>query len=371
MADMQSTAGEPIEVAAATPVDRREAAPLAPTLHSEFVAFEHRFFSAFPELYFYHPELGGEPVAVVNLGENEAILTFRGIKAEFGISDDSPDGHMLKLVASGLSFVNGLRVGDPIPKEVTSGEASWKASKRHYEVAYGRITLGLVNWMSGNDHVTAEPNRFKQFGADQQSKPKITAAIQRAADQLGLGSAGIADVTARVVTLSESLAFIEALREKVLSLDLIEQKLEVLRRLYGLERRVSEAIEPCIRLAANAHSQFKAKLSAVDSETTDVISTLTELEGKLEIIRMARDDLHRRLMAWAEVMEAWHACRLEVSDENHDLIEETYRFLAPRYLLVKEWVLMTKAAIRTVSPQKTMTRIFVRRAKPISRLKRW
>jgi hypothetical protein len=371
MTDAQRVAGGLAGAAEVTPADGRAPTPLVPASQPGLVAFEHRFFSAFPDLYFYRPELGGDPVAVVNLGENEAILTFRGIKSEFGIPDDAPDGRMLALVANALSFVNGLRVGDPIPKEVVTGEASWEPSKRHYEIAYNRLTLQLASWMSGNETVIADTAQLMQLAADPQTRHKVEAAIEQAADRLGLGGQGIADVTTCVNTLGESLAFIESLREKVLSLSMIERKLEVLRRLYGLERSVSEAIDPCIRLAANAHGQFKAKLRAVDSETAEIIGALQELDRKLEIVRIARDELRRRLMAWTEVIEAWHACKPEVSEQNDDLIQETYRFLAPRYLLVSEWALMTRAAARTGGRGKPKTRTLVRGAKPVSRLKRW
>lgn len=90
------------------------ALPLPP---SGVVTFQHRFF-AYPDLFFYRPEFGGEPVAVIKMGDNEVALSFRGIKSEFDITDDSPDGQMLRLVGEALGFVNGLRPGDPIPKEV-------------------------------------------------------------------------------------------------------------------------------------------------------------------------------------------------------------------------------------------------------------
>lgn len=335
------------------------------------VAFEHRFFGSFPDLFFYRPEFGGDPVAVVKLGDNEVSLNFRGIKAEFNIADGSPDDAMMKLVSEGLSFVNGLRVGDPIPKEVLTREASWEPSELHFQIAYNRLTLQLATWMSGKENVITNPEELMQLAEDPQTKQKVTNAFEQAAEQLGLGRDRKAEVIDRIEGLSKELAYIEALRDKARTLGMIEQKLQALGRLYGLERSMGEILNPCARLANNAHKQFKARFQAVDNQTAEIIEVLKALDMKIEIIRNARDDLHRRLMAWTEVFDAWTACRAEISEDNADLVQETYRFLAPRFLMVSEWALVTKPAAKPDKDKKPKTRVLVRGEKPIRRIRRW
>ena len=57
---------------------------------------------------------------VVQLGDKQAALPLISLQREFDILDDSADGRMLALIAQSLDFVAGLRLGDPLPKEVLS-----------------------------------------------------------------------------------------------------------------------------------------------------------------------------------------------------------------------------------------------------------
>src|SRR5579883_2092348 len=97
----------------------KEAAGAAP---GGVVVFEHRFFKSFPDIYFHIPELTTEPVATIKLGDQDVALGFLGIKSEFAIADDSPDGQMLELVAKGLTFVKALRMGDLSPRRCSRGK---------------------------------------------------------------------------------------------------------------------------------------------------------------------------------------------------------------------------------------------------------
>jgi len=150
----------------------------------------------------------------------------------------------------------------------------------------------------------------------------------------------------------------------------MESKIQALRRLYGMERSILEIADPVARLAGAALNKFKAMFERVDKETAEIVSVLKNLQEKLETIRASRDDLYRRLMAWSEMFEAWNACHVEHSEENEDLLRETYRFLAPRFLQVSEWKLVTKAA-PPAKNKANKVRVLVRGEKPLKKMRRW
>ena len=99
------------------------------------VEFEHKVFSSFEDPYFRQSSQGSEAVLVVDMGGTEITLTLAGIQNEFKISDASPDGKMLRLISDALGFVKMLKPGDPLPKEVLTGEPSWEVSARHTEIS--------------------------------------------------------------------------------------------------------------------------------------------------------------------------------------------------------------------------------------------
>jgi hypothetical protein len=90
----------------------------------------HRAFTMFGDPLFRRAESDGAPVMVVHLGEKEAAIPLVALKREFGIEDASDDGRMLDLVVQALDFIAGLRIGDPLPPEVLSGQGELGAGRR-------------------------------------------------------------------------------------------------------------------------------------------------------------------------------------------------------------------------------------------------
>jgi hypothetical protein len=95
----------------------------------------HRVFAMFGQPLFRRAESDGAPVMVVHLGEKDATIPLRALQREFGIEDDTEDGRMLGLIAQSLDFIAALRIGDPLPPEVLSGEASWQPDEAHLQIA--------------------------------------------------------------------------------------------------------------------------------------------------------------------------------------------------------------------------------------------
>jgi len=306
------------------------------------IAFDHWFFHKLEDVHFQLSEQTNEPVMIVRYAKNPISMTFKGIKKEFSIPDDSDDGRMLDTVAKGLKFFKALRIGDFVPKELVTREASWDLSDRHVKIAYQRISVQLVNWMTGGQSVVTDPDELLQLADDPQIKKSINKAFGEAAEKLGLGRDNKEKVIEYVEQLAHELAYIEALRDRFRKISEMEDKIQTLRRLYGRERSVMEVADQVARLGERAVAELNDLFLEVDAQTGEILSVLRNLQAQIGYIRDKRDDLFARLMAWDDILAQWAHAQLKVSPENPELLRRTYQFLAPRFMMVKEWVLMSK-----------------------------
>ncbi len=306
------------------------------------VVFDHVFFAKLEDAYFHKSEQGGDVVLTALFAKNHFSLPFKGIKREFKIGDDSADAKMLDQVAKALKYVKGLRLGDPLPKEILTREASWELSDRHVKIAYQRVSVQLVNWLTGGQEVITDPDELLQLADDPQIKKTVNRAFGEAAEKLGLGRARKEEVIAHVETLAHELAYIEALRDRFRHVQQMERKIQELRRLYGRERSVLEIADQVARLGERAVADFTEAFLEVDAQTGEILSVLRNLDSQIPYIRDKRDDIHAKLMAWDEVLAEWDKVEIKMSPDKPDLLRRAYQFLAPRYMLVKEWVLMSK-----------------------------
>jgi hypothetical protein len=305
------------------------------------IRFEHKFFSSFEELYFRLTDTG-EAVVVLKMAGNEAILAFDGIKREFGLTEDSADGRLLNKIAEGLQFVRGLKPGDELPKEVTTREASWEPTDRHRRIARQRLTMQLVTWLTGDEHIFTSPEELMQVAEDPQVKKNINLAFAEAAEELGLGRERREEVVQYIETLAKELAYIEAERDMLAEIRKIDEKVQGLRRIYGSDRGMIETVDQVARLCQRALKTFNESFDQVDAQTGEILSMLKNIENQTEYIRVARDDLHRRLLSWEDFFPIWKGIYVVKSDENANRIRDLYQFLAPRFMQVNEWVLVTK-----------------------------
>ena len=62
---------------------------------------------------------------------------------------------MLGMIAEALEFVSILRIGDPLPREVCTGEASWEPDATHLALASMRLRMQLVAWLNAGAAVDA------------------------------------------------------------------------------------------------------------------------------------------------------------------------------------------------------------------------
>lgn len=315
------------------------ARPLPESGGDPVVAFEHAFFKAVPDGYFRISDHTGQPVFVVRLGEMDATLSLPGIRSEFHLAEDSPDAAMLDLVARGLKFVRALRIGDPVPKELLTGEASWEITARHRQIALHRITVQLVTWWSGAETPITDPERLLRIAEDPAMREQASQAIGKAAERLGADKSAIEGL---VSELAGELAYVEALRERLGAVKAMQRKIDALRRRYGHERGMLEIADPVARLMSIAVKSFQEIFDHFDAQTAEIVGALKNVEAQKRFIQTARDDLYARLLAWDEILAAWSRVEIQKSEGHGAVLRKTYQFLAPRFMQGDEWVLASK-----------------------------
>lgn len=223
----------------------------------ETIVFDNKVFSRMEGSYFRKSEQSNEPVFVVSLGGEEVTLPFKGLSREFGIEPTSHDDKMLRMIVESLDFVNFLVLGDNIPKEILTGEASWEVTEEHRRVAYQRLSMQLVAWMSGGEeNQVTDPEQLLQIADDPATKQKVSAAFDEAAKSLGYGDGETEKVIEDIEELAEEIAFIETLREKFRDVQMMEDKLKKLKTVFGRERSVQDLITPVARLIVTAREEL-------------------------------------------------------------------------------------------------------------------
>ncbi|MBI5162702.1 MAG: hypothetical protein HY985_02235 [Magnetospirillum sp.] len=313
------------------------------------VRFDHKFFQSFEDLYFRCAE-SGEPVAVVKLASNDAVLSFDGIRREFMLADDSHDARMLAKVADGLRFVRGLRLGEPLPKEIITREASWDIQDRHRRIARQRLTMQLVTWLTGNEHIFTSSDELAQLAEDPQVKKNINLAFAEAAEELGLGRDQREEVVKYIETLATELAYIEFERDIFTEIKKIDEKIQGLRKIYSSDRGLIETVDQVARLQQRALKVFQDYFDQIDAQTGEILAMLKNIDNQIDYIRQTRDELHCRLLAWEDLIPVWKTVFVVKSDENANRIRDIYQFLAPRFMQVQEWVLVTKRGFEKAKP---------------------
>lgn len=303
---------------------------------------QHVLFRRFGDPLFRRAETDGTPVMVVMLGEREAALPLRALQREFAIADDSADGRMLALIAAALDFVTALRPGDKLPPEVLSGEASWEPGPQHLRLAGARLRLRLVAWLkgSGDDHSTAEPRAVLAAADDPALRQQVQEAFQRAAEELKLPRA--AALEPMLEALAQELAYVEALRERLLRpIQSMLQKLTRMTQGWRGDVAELEKLTHVRRLNGVALRRIGGRFEELDAQTGEILAVLRNLESQRAFIRTNRDWLYRTQRAWQPLLLEWDGVGFSYDEHTRGTVERTYRFLAPRFMPVTEWISAT------------------------------
>ena len=312
-------------------------------------AFEHPGFAALKDPLFRLTEGDRVAALAIKLDGAEAVVPLKAVAKLFNIQVDSPDGRMLHLIQQGLRFVVCLRPGDALPTEVLSGEASWRPSAYHCQIASARLQLQLVDWIGGAEDAQGRQitSQMLVVSVDDPSiRPRVQEALRRAAEQLGIEGGGPA-VAALIEELAGELAYVEALRERLLlrAQSLAARLVRLAASPLQLSAARRETLFQVTRLANVGIAEMTARFDEVDAQTGEIIAALRNLEQQRSFLRSSRDWLYCTQMAWDAELRAWEGLSpSDAGERTWKLLDKLYRFLAPRHMAVQEWQSMTASA---------------------------
>jgi hypothetical protein len=303
----------------------------------------HPVFTSFGDPFFRRAETDGAPVMVVQLGDKEAAIPLRSLQREFSIPDDSDDGRMLGLIAQSLDFLAGLRIGDALPTEVLSGEASWEPDETHLQIANARLQWQLVAWLNSGTGAETPPldaDSLLQIADDPSRRQQVQQAFVKAAESLGVPTS---DAVVRMVEeLAHELAYIEALRDRLLNrVKMMADKLQRMAQGYRGDGAHLETLTQVRRLTAAALQQISRRFDELDAQTGEVMSALRNADSQRTFIRSNRDWLYRTQRAWQSLLAEWDVAETGFDAGILALLNRSYQFLAPRFMPVTEWTSYT------------------------------
>ncbi len=324
---------EPREIdaaASAEPIAAIEAPP-------RFCQLHHRVFHTAPGVAFRRAVGDGTTLMVVPLGEREAALPMRAVQREFQIEPDSEDGRMLGLIESALDYLPGIALGDALPAEVLTGEASWEPQSHHLWLAASRLRAGLLEWLAPGRHTNLDPARMMELlVTDADLRNAVQAACEQAAYVLGLPRAE--DAVAALDRLAQELSYIEALRENLLGrVQAMVRRLVAAGPARGTDMQRSEMLQRVGFLATSALRQLNNIFEVLDAQTGEVMAVLRNMGQQIAFIRKHRDMLYIASRDWAELLDAWDNFQPLHEEQFWLLLAKTYHFLAGRHLPTSEW----------------------------------
>jgi hypothetical protein len=311
---------------------------------SEYCRLKHPVFASFRDPLFRKAGGDGVPIMMVEWGDQEAAIPLSGMQREFGIADDSNDGQMLILIARSLDFVAGLRIGDALPSEVLTGEASWEPDAAHLSIANAKLQWQLVTWLNCGgavDGSSLDPRSLLQVVDDPARRQLVQQAFAKAADVLGLPDSEA--VVSLAEELARELAYIEAMRDRLLRrVQAMSGKLDRIAQAFRGDASHRETLTRVRHLAAAAVTQIGRRFDELDAQTGEVMSALRNSDGQRTFIRFNRDWLYVTQRAWHPLLVEWDVAGISFDDSIVMLLSRTYRFLALRFMPVTEWVAFSR-----------------------------
>src|SRR5579859_5907547 len=311
----------------------------APRTHVEL---DHWFFKKVEGIRFQNHQTTGQAGVTITMAKNEAFLTLASLRKEFQIEPGTLDGQMLNLVSDGLKYVKGLLIGDELPKEILTGEASWKLTPTHLAIAHQRVAMRLITLVSTDEPTTTDPAELLALADDPGVKKKINESFEVAAVELGMKPEQKQEVIGFVNTLAGELGYIEFLREKFLRIDSMRERIQKVRTLHSRTVSIRESSDQVARLIERAKAEYQAYFDEIDDRTSAVVPLLRNIDESIEYIRKKRDDLHIRFLAWDDILKEWEPNLIEYSMMVGELLRKTHQFLAPRFMSFTDWTAIAR-----------------------------
>lgn len=158
------------------------------------------------------------------------------------------------------------------------------------------------------------------------------------------------EVVARVASICDEMAYIEAMR-RALASGLVNIRDKLLHIHIGdVPLSHQETVKQVQILARLGNKEIMSRFDEVDVRLDDLLSMLRDLPTVIAGLRRQRDWLFCTNRAWTGVFADWQAAPRHFDEFLVKIIKRTYLFLAPRYMSFQEWTAtqrkMGKAAAR-------------------------
>lgn len=167
---------------------------------------------------------------------------------------------------------------------------------------------------------------------DEETKIQINDAFTKAAEALGIGADRRDEVIDLIATLADELCHVEALREQLERVFSMRKKVDQMAKLYSSDRTIGDIADPISQLMRIAVKKLSLPIDQVDGQTGEVLAVLKNIAPQVQFVRNMRDDLYCRLRVWDKMFERWERMAVSKMPSNEDLVRDTYRFLAPRFM---------------------------------------
>jgi hypothetical protein len=186
-----------------------------------------------------------------------------------------------------------------------------------------------------------DPRALLREMEDPANQRRVRQALEKAAQSFGYDGPDRGDAVARLVAeLAEDLASIEYLREHLLAgVRLVSERLPKVQACFRADREFGRQVNHIGRLLSKAVAEIEAAFVEIDAQTRAPVQMLKNLRNQQPWLRDRRDRLYKRYRAWKPILAGWSAFHPRADNHTLRLVHETYRFLAPRYAPVQEWIL--------------------------------
>jgi len=304
-----------------------------------------------PICYLAHPgfHMLGEPVfrlsegarlpsMVIQLEKQDAILPLRSVAREFKVPPESADGQMLDMIEQALDFVVSIRLGDKFPSELNGGVASWQPNEQDRLIASSKMRHNLVRGVSARTGKKVVIDGGVTPGWE--LAPKNRVLLQDAIDGAATLIDGTtpAEITTRLAAISEEMAYIENMRRTLTKgiAGMRDKLLRVQMDQVGSSRQ--DTVKQVQTLAKRGVGEISTRFNDVDVRLDDILGMLRDTPAAVAWIRRQRDWFVRTNQAWGPVLGAWNSAPTHFDDFLWKIIEQTYAFLAPRFMPFQEWL---------------------------------
>jgi hypothetical protein len=277
------------------------------------------------------------PSMVVQLESQEAVLPLRSVAREFSLDPESPDGQMLQLIEQALNYVAVLRCGDKLPSELYGGQASWEPSRQDQRNADSRVRQNLVRCVLARtgDTATIKGGDAPGWEEEPSNRALLKKAITGAASLIE--GTNEEEITTRVGTLSEEMAYIECMR-RLLYLGISGLCDKLLRIDLGpIPVSRQETVKQVQTLGRRGLAEIALRFDAVDAGLDDILAMVRDPPPAIASLRDQRNWMFRTNHAWSAVFADWANAPRHFDDFLWKVVERTYFFLAPRFMSVQEW----------------------------------